>query len=105
MHPKFVPASFFEYILMPDFNPDSPEQKQIILHESMHVRLCHSWDLLLVNFAKVLFWFNPLIYLFENSLREVHEYQADQGVTSSYAPREYATLLLSLITAKPVGSL
>lgn len=101
IHPEFVPASFFEYILMPDFNPDSAEQKQIILHESMHVRLLHSWDLLLVNFAKVLFWFNPLIYIFERSLREIHEYQADQGVTSAYAPREYATLLLQLITAKP----
>jgi TonB family protein len=101
IHPEFVPASFFEYILMPDFNPESLEQKQIILHESMHVRLRHSWDLLLVNFAKVFFWFNPLIYIFERSLREIHEYQADQGVTSAYAPREYATLLLQLITAKP----
>lgn len=101
IHPEFVPASFFEYILMPNFNPDSPEQKQIILHESMHVKLLHSWDLLLVNFAKVLFWFNPLIYIFERSLREIHEFQADQGVTYTYAPREYATLLLQLITAKP----
>ncbi|MBA4301511.1 MAG: hypothetical protein C0433_15625 [Cyclobacterium sp.] len=101
IHPEFVPASFFDYILMPDFDPENTEQKQIILHESMHVRLRHSWDLLLVNFAKVFFWFNPLIYLFENSLREVHEYQADQGVTFSYGPKEYATLLLKLITAKP----
>lgn len=101
IHPEFVPASFFDYILMPEFNPENPEQKQIILHESMHVRLYHSWDLLLLNFAKVFFWFNPLIYLFENSLREVHEYQADQGVTFSYGPKEYATLLLNLITAKP----
>jgi TonB family protein len=101
VHPEFVPASFFEYILMPDFNPESLEQKQIILHESMHVRLRHSWDLLFLNFAKVFFWFNPLIYSFERSLREIHEYQADQGVTSTYAPREYATLLLQLITAKP----
>lgn len=101
IHPEFVPASFFDYILMPDFDPESTEQKQIILHESMHVRLRHSWDLLLVNFVKVFFWFNPLIYLFERSLREVHEYQADQGVTFSYGPKEYATLLLKLITAKP----
>ncbi|MDG1276022.1 MAG: hypothetical protein P8O16_01995 [Algoriphagus sp.] len=42
IHPKFIPASFFEYILLPDFNPDKPEQRQIILHESMHVQLKHS---------------------------------------------------------------
>lgn len=101
VHPEFVPASFFDYILMPDFDPNDPKQKQILTHESVHVRLRHSWDLLLVNFAKVIFWFNPMIYLFEKSLREVHEYQADQGVTTQVAPKEYATLLLQLITAKP----
>lgn len=101
IHPEFVPASFFEYILMPDFNPQDSKQKQILAHESVHVRLRHSWDLLLVNFAKVIFWFNPMIYLFENYLREVHEFQADQGVTRLVAPKEYATLLLQLITAKP----
>lgn len=101
IHPQFVPASFFDYILMPDFDPHDSKQKQILAHESVHVRLKHSWDLLLVNFAKVLFWFNPLIYFFERSLREVHEYQADQGVTRQVARKEYATLLLQLITPKP----
>ncbi len=101
VHPEFVPASFFEYILMPAFDPEDPRQKQILAHEAVHVRLRHSWDLLLVNIAKVLFWFNPLIYLFEKYLREVHEYQADQGVTRQVAPKEYATLLLQLVTAKP----
>ncbi|GAA0879979.1 hypothetical protein GCM10009119_29490 [Algoriphagus jejuensis] len=101
VHPEFVPASFFEYILMPNFDPEDPKQRQILAHESVHVRLRHSWDLLLVSFAKVVFWFNPLVYLFEKSLREVHEFQADQGVTRQVAPKEYATLLLQLITAKP----
>jgi TonB family protein len=98
VHPKFIPASFFEYILLPNFDPNRPEIKQIILHESMHVRLLHSWDLLLIQFAKIIFWFNPLVYQFEKSLREVHEYQADQGVTSTYSKKEYSGLLLQLIT-------
>lgn len=98
VHPKFIPASFFSYILLPDFDPNRSEQKQIVLHESVHVRLKHSWDLLLIQFAKIIFWFNPLIYQFEKSLREVHEYQADQGVTSSYSKKEYSGLLLQMIT-------
>jgi TonB family protein len=98
VHPKFIPASFFEYILLPDFDPSRPEIKQIILHESMHVRLFHSWDLLLVQLVKIIFWFNPLVYQFEQSLREVHEYQADQGVTNTYSKKEYSGLLLQLIT-------
>ncbi|WP_425639338.1 M56 family metallopeptidase [Algoriphagus yeomjeoni] len=98
VHPEFIPASFFDYILLPDFNPNRAEQRQIILHESVHVRLKHSWDLLLIQFAKIIFWFNPLIYQFEKSLREVHEYQADRGVTSAYSKKEYSGLLLQLIT-------
>ena len=98
VHPKFIPASFFSYILLPDFDPSRSEQKQIVLHESVHVRLNHSWDLLFIQFAKIVFWFNPLIYQFEKSLREVHEYQADQGVTSSYSKKEYSGLLLQMIT-------
>jgi TonB family protein len=100
IHPEFVPASFFDYILMPDFDPQDHQYRQILTHESVHVRLKHSWDLLLINFAKVILWFNPLIYLYEDSLREVHEFQADQGVTSKVAPKEYATLLMKLVTAK-----
>jgi TonB family protein len=101
IHPQFVPASFFSYILMPSFDPNDRDQEQIFIHESMHVRYRHSWDLVLVNFGKIIFWFNPLIYLFEKSLREVHEFQADQGVTRAFSPREYATLLLRLVTARP----
>ena len=98
VHPKFIPASFFRYILLPDFNPERDEQRQIVLHESMHVQLRHSWDLLLVQFAKVVFWFNPMIYQFEKSIREVHEFQADQGVTSTYSKKAYSGLLLQMIT-------
>ena len=98
IHPKFIPASFFEYILMPDYNPEDPQQHQILTHESVHVRLGHSWDLALLSLAKIVLWFNPLIYLYEKSLREVHEYQADEKVTQRVSRKEYATLLLDLIT-------
>ncbi|GMQ27671.1 M56 family metallopeptidase [Algoriphagus confluentis] len=101
IHPDFSPASFFSYILMPHVDLKDPKQRQILAHESMHVRLLHSWDLLLVNAAKILLWFNPMIYAFESSLREVHEYQADQGVTHQVSRKEYATLLLHLVTARP----
>lgn len=105
IHPKFIPASFFEYILVPEYHPEDPQQRQILTHESVHVRLGHSWDLVLVNLSKVILWFNPLIYLFEKSLREVHEYQADQVVTQKVSRKEYATLLLELITARPAWQL
>lgn len=99
VHPEFTPASFFQYILLPRFHIEDEDQQRIILHESVHVSKKHSYDLLFVQMAKVVFWFNPLIYLFENAIREVHEFQADQGVTNSYSQSEYSRLLLRLLTA------
>jgi TonB family protein len=98
VHPSFEPASFFNYILLPNFDPENPDLDQILLHESVHVEKKHTWDLLLLQFAKAVFWFNPLIFLYERSVREVHEFQADQGVTKSYSQIAYSRLLLRLLT-------
>lgn len=98
VHPSFEPSSFFNYILLPNFDSENPDLDQILLHESVHVEKKHTWDLLLLQFAKAIFWFNPLIFLYERSLREVHEFQADQGVTKSYSRIAYSRLLLRLLT-------
>lgn len=97
IHPSSRPSSFFSYILLPDFLENDPLFDQVLLHEKMHVKLKHSWDLVFMNIAKGIFWFNPLIYLFENYLREVHEYQADQGVTRKFSVKGYASLLLEIL--------
>jgi TonB family protein len=97
VHPSFEPASFFNYILLPKYDPEDPDQKQILLHESIHVSKKHTWDLILIQLCKAVFWFNPLVYSFEKSLREVHEFQADQGVTQSYSQIDYSRLLVKLI--------
>ncbi len=95
----FIPASFFRFILLPCFDPQSSEHRQIIMHESVHVEKFHSIDILLAQFAKVVLWFNPLIFLLEKSLRESHEFQADQVVTKSYSPIAYSRLLLKQLSA------
>ncbi|WP_297336293.1 M56 family metallopeptidase [Algoriphagus sp.] len=98
VHPSFEPASFFNYILLPYFDPQDADQQKILLHESVHVSERHTFDLILLQLVKVVFWFNPIVYLFERSLREVHEFQADQGVTQRYSQIDYSRLLLRLIT-------
>ncbi|MBD3630833.1 M56 family metallopeptidase [Cyclobacterium sp.] len=93
--PEFKPASFFNKILMPSFNPDNKSHLQIFLHESAHVRLRHSWDLLGLHFIKSLFWINPFVYLIERELREVHEFQADGIVIQQIACKDYCQLLVN----------
>ena len=94
INPKFIPASFFNYILLPTYQENNADQQQILLHESVHIQKGHSWDVLFVQLLKSVFWFNPAIYMLEKQLREVHEFQADQAVTSQYSPVAYSRLLL-----------
>ena len=71
------------------------ENLPILRHEEAHVRLGHSYDLLLVEILIVFTWFNPFVYLFRRMLRSVHEYQADKWVLSGKIKKsEYLTLLL-----------
>lgn len=95
---KFIPASFFSFILLPESPQGSKEYDQILLHESVHVQKGHTWDVLFLQVIKSLFWFNPAIYLLEKQLREIHEFQADQEVTNSYSPIAYSRLLLKQLS-------
>jgi beta-lactamase regulating signal transducer with metallopeptidase domain len=56
---------------------------QIILHEQGHILCHHSLDILLLTLVQTLQWWNPLVYIFGNSLRDVHEYEADNYVLSA----------------------
>ena len=50
----------------------------IIRHEMVHIRQKHTLDVLFLEFIKVINWFNPFVYLLQNSLKTVHEYIADE---------------------------
>lgn len=69
--------------------------REIILHEKGHIRCVHSLDIILLTFVQMLQWWNPLVYMLGMSLRDVHEFEADNYVlTQGIAIREYQTLLI-----------
>ena len=59
----------------------------ILSHELVHVRQRHSWDILLVEVLRVVFWFNPVVFLYKRSLQQLHEYLACLLYTSP-SPRD-----------------
>lgn len=71
------PFSFFGTIFLSRAMEHEDQWKDIVRHESVHVREGHSYDILLLQWFKVFFWFNPFLYLVDRSLRESHEFQAD----------------------------
>jgi TonB family protein len=77
----------------------SPEDAgEIIRHEQNHLKQNHFIDIIFIETVKAFQWFNPCIYLFNRSLRAIHEYQADQQCLSSGVPIvNYQCLLLNQI--------
>ena len=89
-----VPCSWMRHIVISEHDYRH-HRHEILLHEKGHVRSLHSWDILLLTLVQTIQWYNPFAYMLGASLRDVHEYEADdyvlrQGVTAS----EYQTLLL-----------
>lgn len=75
-----VPHSFFKWIFLNKNQYLNQEiAPEVIAHEATHVRQKHSWDILFVEFLQVVFWFNPLVWLSNISIKLNHEFLADQG--------------------------
>jgi TonB family protein len=74
------------------------EADEIIRHEQNHLKRNHFVDIIFVGMIKAFQWFNPVIYLFNRSLRAIHEYEADQECLTSGVPVvDYQSLLLNQV--------
>ncbi|MEJ2112766.1 MAG: M56 family metallopeptidase [Flavobacteriaceae bacterium] len=76
-----IPHTFLNYIFLNKhkFNAQLiPEE--VLLHEEAHVIQKHSLDILFVELLQIVFWFNPLVYLINKSIKLNHEFLADQAV-------------------------
>jgi TonB family protein len=74
------------------------EEREIRIHEEKHIELGHFADLVFTGIIKIILWFNPFIYLFDRSLRAVHEYQADRWcILKGLSPARYQSLLLNQV--------
>ncbi len=73
---------------------NAAETEQIFMHEAVHVRQKHSLDILYLEFFKILFWFNPLLYFYQKSLAQTHEFIADAAVLRTTDPETYSHLLV-----------
>ena len=94
-----IPFSFLNYIFIdkPDFQKDSLDD-DIINHEISHVRHLHSIDIILIEFVKILYWFNPIIAFYKYSLKAIHEYEADQDVVNGkQSPEDYQQKLIEIV--------
>lgn len=88
--------SFFNYIFLGD-KINLEEQDAILLHEAIHVKQKHSLDLIYFEILKIIFWFNPLVYIFQRKTQTLHEYIADAEATKFQNKNQYYQNLLTQV--------
>lgn len=90
------PFSFFRYIFI-NGNISEKDTETIIAHELAHVYQRHSYDIILMEFLVIFQWFNPIVWFYRISLKEVHEYQADRiTLNNGIEKAGYIRLLLAM---------
>lgn len=97
--------SFISYVFV---NPsvNKTELYEIVNHEQEHIRQKHWIDLLLFETLRTIQWFNPVVWLYGQIIRQNHEYLADKyALKLSVSPGVYHATLLNQVFGGSVISL
>lgn len=92
--------SIGRYIVLPEHLSQSEDLPMVLRHEMAHIRLRHSWDLLLADLAGCLQWFNPFYHWLRRELQAVHEFEADCEVLGKGVDAEAYSMLLIRLSSR-----
>jgi len=88
-----VAFSFFNKMVV---DQALPSLDTIHKHEEIHARQLHTADVLFFELLGILNWCNPVIYFYKSTIKNIHEYLADEAAANFQGDKEaYAMLLLS----------
>jgi hypothetical protein len=91
------PFSFLHLIFIDAQTVADTNKKAIFQHERVHVKQWHSVDLIVLELLVAAQWFNPFAWLFRRSVKELHEFLADQEVVKNHqSPLEYKLQLFNM---------
>jgi TonB family protein len=92
---KLPTSTFFNYLFWDDSQAlEQQEKQQIIQHELAHIRGKHTLDMIWSELLKCIFWFNPLLWNWQKSLQEIHEFIADAQVVKNISVQSYKNLIV-----------
>uniref|UniRef100_UPI0029394D24 M56 family metallopeptidase n=1 Tax=Arenibacter lacus TaxID=2608629 RepID=UPI0029394D24 len=92
VHNSQMAFSFFRSIFIGDKVLEK-DHDSIIQHELVHIEQRHSLDLLFFELMRIIAWFNPLVYVYQNRISELHEFIADAKVAKTHKAAQYQMLL------------
>ncbi len=90
------PFTFLKWIFIPSVPNGTTSDITILRHEKAHADQWHTLDLLFMETIITVLWFNPFVFFFRQSLKQVHEYLADhEAITAHGVMAEYLRLIVS----------
>lgn len=93
--------SFFRLIYIGRASELSNEDKDLVLkHEMLHGRLCHSIDMVLITLLCIVFWLNPVLWLYRRTIAKVHEFEVDAIIARQNGAADYSALLAKTALAR-----
>ncbi len=96
----FTNCSFFNYVFIDENNLTESELQVLLRNEQVNVKQYHSLDKVILIIVKAVLWFNPIVYLYDKALEQIHEYEADEATSQNFDTATYANLLLRLAVIK-----
>ena len=75
---------------------DLPQSATVHHHEDVHIKQLHTFDILFFELLNIITWFNPVVYFYKKSIKDIHEFLADEAAAKFEGDKEsYAMLLLN----------
>lgn len=75
---------------------DLPQPATVHHHEDVHIKQLHTFDILFFELLNIITWFNPIVYFYKKSIKDIHEFLADDAAAKFQGDKEsYAMLLLN----------
>lgn len=91
-----MPNTAFSFLRFKSIDLNIADFNTVDKHEEVHIRQMHSLDILFIELIGIFNWFNPVILFYKVSIKQIHEYLADEGAAVYMGnKRNYAILLLS----------
>ncbi len=98
---KIPTSSYMQYLFWDNsLELKQEEAEKILAHEVKHIRDRHTYDLIYIQIYQIFFWFNPIVYLYEKSLKECHEFIADNAVLTEANLKSYNQLIVQSLFKK-----
>lgn len=94
------PFCLFHHIVM-SHDDYANNRNYILTHEQEHIRLGHCIDLVILQVATIIQWFNPFVWLIGKNLKAIHEFEVDEAVLNKGID---ATQYQQFLVIKAVGN-